>query len=147
MARVRLLRSSTVIAAAIGVIALLSVGCGGDDSALRSFGAADAHLVTLALDVHDDWIGWEGQAAPDVPPYFTIHTHTDLTIRLRNRGSVAHALTLYGSDEALDVLAASPPIPPGEEGTIQFHFHDPMNVLLRDDANPSAITARIEANP
>lgn len=134
-----------VLAVAIGALALLAAACGGDDDELRSFGAPDAHEVILALDVHDDWLGWEGQAAPDVPPYFALPTHTDLTIRLRNLGSTVHTLTLYGSEDARDVLASSPPIPPGEEGTIQFHFHDPMSVLLRDDAKPSEIHARIEA--
>lgn len=133
--------------AALLMLTLVSAACGGDDSELRTFGAADAHVVTLALELHDGWISGEGQGAPGAPPTYAISIHTDLTLRVRNADTTTRTLTLYGSDDATDVLTASPPIPPGEEATMQFHFHDAMSALLRDDAHPTATLARIEARP
>ena len=143
-------RSAATTAAVLGVLAalMLPVGaCGGDDAALRTFGAEGAHALTLAIELHDGWIGGEGRGGPGAPPEFTIPSHTDLTLRVTNAGAAAHALTLYASDEAHDVLAATPPIPPGGEATMQFHFHGPMRAWLRDDGQPFDMTARITATP
>jgi hypothetical protein len=61
-----------------------------------------------------------------------------------NEGSVSHALTVYASDAAADILVATPLIEPGASVAVRFHFHDEMTVMLRDDGYPQQMSARIE---
>lgn len=143
MSRARSRTVSALAVALMAVLALVAAACGGDDAALRSFGAAGANELSLAIEVHDGWIAGEGQGAPGSVPVFTIPAHSDLTLHVRNAGTATHSLTMYASADAPGVLAETGAIAPGGEATMRFHFHDAQSALLRDDTQPSTPTAHI----
>ncbi len=131
-------------AAALALALALGAACEGEES-LNLFGAEDALRYAFELEVGDDYLALAGEA-PGVPPLIEVLTHSDVTLTVRNAGSAAHTVTLYGGPQQSDPLVSTGVLPPGASGTLAFHFHDPQLTVLRDDARPLDIFGRIRAS-
>jgi len=124
------------------VVGLATLGC--DDSALNELGAPGAEKTTVEVYLGDFWLA-AGDGEPVAPGGFfgRIVPHNDVTFVVTNEGEVSHRLTVYASEAGGDVLVATPDLEPGSSAEVRFHFHDEMTVLLRDDAYPEAMYARL----
>lgn len=135
------------LVAVIGPLLVLAITALGacDDAALNELGAPGALQETVEVRLGDFWLAPAAGEPVEAGGFFgRVRPHNDVTFRVVNEGGVSHALTLYATGDAADILVATPLIEPGQAVELRFHFHDATTVLLRDDGYPELMSARLE---
>ena len=141
----RALPSLTGLAALAALLLLAGLFAACDDSELNQLGAEGANQVTVEVRLGDYWLATADGAPLEPDDLFgTVPAHSDVTFHVTNEGAVEHSLGVYASDDTADLLVATALLAPGEATEVRFHFHDPLVVVLRDDAYPDEMHARLE---
>jgi hypothetical protein len=125
------------------LLSVMLAACGGSED-LNRFGAPGAHRIEFTIELRDDrLIVAQGASEPGLIPVLLVPAHSDVTFRIENAGDEPHSLHLWASEQARDLLAASPEVPPGQSAVFTYHFHDAQEAFLRDEAHPEEIRARV----